>query len=679
MSTVSSSSIATCLALTRAISRATSAEDIYVVALDTLTEAMGAARAAVLLFDTDGMMRFKAWRGLSQHYRDAVEGHSPWRPDTPDPRPIVVGDITTDRSLDSYRATILDEGIAALAFIPLVSVGRVIGKFMLYYDRPHTLTDEDRQLAEVIAAQVAFAVARTRAEESSRRSEERLRFALDAAAIGTWELDLRTRLLTWSGHLERIHGYDSGALDHTFDAYQRIIHHDDRDRVMTSIERAVITGKPYDIEYRVVGADGAVRWVESKGRVEYEDGCAVRTTGICMAVTGRKEAEFARLADAQEANLLKDQFLATLSHELRTPLNAIIGWIQMLEHDTALPERLRHAIDIVKRNARLQAQLIEDILDVSRIITGKLTIEPQTLDMASLVETTLGGLLPAAAVKQIQLTREIPDDLPIVQGDPKRLQQILGNVISNAIKFTPDGGEVHVCGGVSEDRLLIEVRDSGGGIAPELLPHIFDRFRQGDNGSTRQHGGLGLGLAIARHLVELHGGDIHATSDGAGHGTTVHIHLPLAAAGEPVARSHVAPSEATPDLSGFKVLVVDDLEDSRELLVRVLDQWGATVLQCPSAHSALVALSSTTFDLLVADIAMPDLDGYDLIERVRCLDGVRGRVPAIAVTAYARRQDRDRAIAAGYDGYCPKPLDTAEFARVIAQLFTTGAQAHTLM
>src|SRR5262245_7719319 len=304
MSSVSSSPIATCLLLTRALSRATSLEDIYAAALDVLAQSLSASRAAVLLFDSDGVMRFKAWRGLSEMYRDAVEGHSPWQPDTPDPQPIIVADVTRDRSLEAYRTTIVAEGIAALAFIPLVSMGRVIGKFMLYYDSPHTLDGEDRQLAELIAAQVAFALDRTRAEESSQISGERLRFALDAAAMGTWELDLRTRLVTWSGSVERLHGYEPGAFDRTFDMYQDIIHHDDRDRVVTSLQRAIQGGKPYDIEYRVVGADGAVRWVESKGRVEYEDGHPVRMTGICMAVTGRKEAEFARLADAQEANLL---------------------------------------------------------------------------------------------------------------------------------------------------------------------------------------------------------------------------------------------------------------------------------------------------------------------------------------------------------------------------------------
>jgi PAS domain S-box-containing protein len=678
MSTASSSPFATCLLLTRALSRASSPEDIYAAALDVLAQAVGVSRAAVLLFDADGVMRFKTWRGLSSAYRKTVEGHSPWQADTPDPEPIVVGDVSRDRSLESFHATFVAEGIAALAFIPLVSMGRVIGKFMLYYDRPTTLSGEDRQLAEMIAAQVAFALERTRAEESAQISGERMRFALDAAAMGTWQLDLRTRLVTWSGSVERIHGYEPGDFDRTFEAYQDLIHDDDRDRVVASIQRAIDGGKPYDIEYRVVGADGAVRWVESKGRVEYEDGLAMRMTGVCMAVTGRKEAEFARLADAHEANLLKDQFLAILSHELRSPLNAIIGWIHVLEQDAELPERLCHAIDIVKRNANLQAQLIEDILDVSRIITGKLTIEPQPLDVRALVEATLGGLLPAAAMKQIRVTLEIPDDLPIVEGDPRRLQQILGNVISNAIKFTPDDGEVSVRV-VSGDRLVIEVRDSGAGIAPELLPHIFDRFRQGDSRSTRRHGGLGLGLAIARHLVELHGGDIQAHSEGAAQGTTVRIRLPIAATGEFIHRPSSAAAEITPNLSGYRILVVDDLQDSRELLVRVLHQWGATVLQCPSAHTAVAALSSTTFDLLVADIAMPDLDGYDLIERVRRVPGPRGRVPAIAVTAYARGEDRERALAAGYNGYCPKPLDTAEFARVIAELFATGAQAGALM
>jgi PAS domain S-box-containing protein len=676
MSIVSYPPISACLSLTRAISRATSVEDIYVAALDALAQALTVARAAVLLFDADGVMRFKAWHGLSQTYRDAVEGHTPWNPDTPDPRPIVVSDVNKDRTLEGLLPAILTEGIAAMAFIPLVSMGRVIGKFTLYYEAPHVLREDERQLAEMISAQVAFALERTRAEASARRSEEHLRFALDAAAMGTWSLNVANQVVTWSGLFERIHGYEPGTLDSSFESYATTIHAGDRDRVLASIRWAIEAGKPYDIEYRVVGADGAVRWVESKGRVEYDDGRPARVIGVCMAVTRRKEAEFARLADAHEANQLKDEFLATLSHELRTPLNAILGWIEMLERDDLSAERVRHALDVVKRNARLQAQLIEDILDVSRIISGKLEVETQTLSIGALVESTLTGLLPSASLKGIEVTRSIPEDLPPIDGDPKRLQQVFSNVITNAIKFTPDRGAVHVQCTVSDDRLVIDVCDSGVGIPPELMPHIFDRFRQGDSRSTRRHGGLGLGLAIARHLVELHGGDIFAHSQGDGQGTTFRIRLPIAAGAAPV--EHAAAGEATIDMSGFNVLVVDDLEDSRELLVRILHHWGAKVLQCPSAHSALAALTGTRFDLLVADIAMPDLDGYDLIEQVRQLDDGHGSVLAIAVTAYARREDRDRAFAAGYNGYCPKPLDTVEFARVIGELFRSGLQSSTL-
>jgi PAS domain S-box-containing protein len=661
------SPIAACLSLTRALSRATSLDDIYTAAIDALNQALGVTRASVLLFDPDGIMRFKAWRGLSDAYRAAVEGQSPWRPDTTDAQTIIVTDITRERSLERYQSVFAEDRIAALAFIPLLNVGRVIGTLMLYYDTLHTVSGEEQKVAEMIAAQVAFALARTEAEVSARLNAERLRFALDAAAMGTWELNLRTRTVRWSGALERIHGYDVGAFDERFDTYEHIIHHDDRTRVLAAIQWAMDGGKPYDIEYRVVGGDGRIRWVESKGRVEFEDGQPVRMTGICMAVTRRKEAEFARLADAQEANQLKDQFLATLSHELRTPLNAIIGWISVLERDVASPDRVRHAIDIIRRNAKLQAQLIEDILDVSRIITGKLTIETQTLDIASIVETTLNGMLPSAALKQIEVTREIPDVLPPIEGDPRRLQQVLGNVISNAIKFTPDQGTVAVRCTVSGDRLVVDVEDSGAGIAPELLPFVFDRFRQGDSRSTRRHGGLGLGLAIARHLVELHGGDIHAHSEGLGYGTTFRIRLPIAAGAIPVERG-AATAESDLDLSGYKVLVVDDLEDSREMLVRLLHQWGARVMQCPSAHTAMATLTSTRFDLLVADIAMPDLDGYDLIESVRRLGNATAHIPAIAVTAYARREDRDRAFLAGYNGHCAKPLDTAEFAYVVGAL-----------
>jgi PAS domain S-box-containing protein len=659
--------IAACLALTRAMSRTRTVEEIYEAALDALGQGLGVSRASILLFDPDGVMRFKAFRGLSEPYRRAVEGHTPWSPESV-PEPIVVADVREDSSLAAFLPIIEAEGIAAMAFIPLVSLGHLIGKFMLYYDRPQALNADDLQLASVIAAQVAFAVERTRAEEHARRNEERLRFALDAALMGTWEWDLTTQSARWSDNLERLHGLPPRTFDGAFASYARQIHDDDREQVTASIRRAIEQGVPHEVEYRVVAPDGTVRWVEGKGRVEYEHGRPVRMTGVCMNVTRRKEAEIARLTAAEEASRVKEEFLATLSHELRTPLHAILGWVQMLQSGSLPPERVRAALEVITRNARLQAQLIEEILDVSRIITGKLEIEQAPMLVPQLVHAALTGVEPAAASKGIRISREVPNTLSPIEGDQKRLHQVLGNVLSNAIKFTPEHGELGVRVFEEGAAIAIEVRDSGAGIPAEFLPHVFDRFRQADSRTTRRHGGLGLGLAIARHLVERHGGEIRAESAGIGCGTTVCIRLPVA---KILARPAEAPVAAVgldaprPRLAGLTVLVVDDQRDARELLAALCEDCGARVWQCESAEAALDALGAGRIDLLVADIAMPDVDGYELIRRVH--DQYDG-LPAVAVSAYARLEDREQALAAGYDGYCAKPLDAPAFLRILEDL-----------
>jgi PAS domain S-box-containing protein len=632
-------------------------EEIYTIALDALATALGVNRASILLFDPDGVMRFKAYRHLSEAYRRKVEGHTPWTPDTPDPEPIIVADVTQDPALAPYLPIIQAEGIAAMAFIPLVSLGRVIGKFMLYYETPHALTADEIELAGVIAAHVAFAVERTRAKEQARRSEERLRFALDAASMGTWDWDLSTQTVRWSDNLERVHGLPSGTFDGTFNSYEREIHPDDRERVLASARRAIAEGVPHEVEYRIVGPDGTIRWVEGKGRVEYEDGKAVRMTGVCMMVTRRKEAELARLAGAEEASRLKDEFLATLSHELRTPLNAILGWVQILHEGGLSTERVRRALDVIGRNAKLQARLIEDILDVSRIISGKIEIERLPVLLPQVIHAAFNGLLPAAREKGIELVKIVPEDLPPTEGDPKRLHQVIGNVLSNAVRFTPDGGRVELRASADADWITIEVRDTGVGIAPEFLPYVFDRFRQEDSRTTRMHGGLGLGLAIARHFVEQHQGEIGAHSDGTGHGATVVIRLPLhthAAARSSTEVPTAYRSDLGLRLDGSSVLVVDDQLDSRELLAALFERCGARVVQCHCAESALEALKQTHIDLVVADIAMPHVDGYDLIRRVRACG--RG-VPAVAVSAYARQEDRVQALAAGYNAYVAKPVE----------------------
>jgi len=667
------SQMAVCVNLTQAISRTRTVDEIYAIALKALAEGLAVSRASILLFDPDGVMRFKAYRGLSDGYRAAVEGHTPWTPDSPDPQPIVVPDVARDASLAAYLPIFRSEGIAAMAFIPLVSLNRVIGKFMLYYEAPRDLSPDELLLARVIASQIAFAVERTRAEEQARRSEERLRFALEAASMGTWDWDLTTQRVHWSENLETLHGLPPNTFDSSFASYEREIHPEDRERVLGSARRAIEGGGVHDVEYRIVAPDGTVRWVEGKGRVEFENGRPARMAGICMNVTRRKEAELARLAAAEEASRLKDEFLATLSHELRTPLNAILGWVHMLQAGELPPDRMRHAVQIIARNARHQAQLIEDILDVSRIITGKLELERAPVLMPQLLEHVVSGCLPAAEAKGIRLTSTVATDLPPIEGDPKRLHQVFANILANAVKFTPEGGTVTLTCILEADTVVVEARDTGAGITPEFLPYVFDRFRQADSRSTRQHGGLGLGLAIARHLVEQHQGSIEARSEGSGQGTAIVIRLPVKPlerpGGQDDQRSFAAFSGAQLRLDGSTILVVDDQEDSRELLAVIFEGCGAATVQCDSAAAALERLRSERVQLLVADIAMPQVDGYELIRQVRQM---RNGVPAVAVSAYARPQDRSKALAAGFDGYCPKPIEPEVFLQTVRSVLAVA-------
>ena len=391
-----------------------------------------------------------------------------------------------------------------------------------------------------------------------------------------------------------------------------------------------------------------------------------------MIVTPRKEAEHARLASAEEASRLKDDFLATLSHELRTPLNAILGWVQMLLAGTLPADRARQAIDIIGRNAKAQAQLIEDILDISRIITGKLEIEPQVVSVPHLMDGVVGAALPAARAKQITISKRVPDGMPPIDGDPKRLHQVLSSVVANAIQFTPEKGTVEIGAVADGDGIEITVRDSGAGIPAEFLPHVFDRFRQADSRATRRHGGLGLGLAIARHVLEQHRGEIRADSDGPGLGTTITIRLPARPVpyhGQPAAPMSAAHGGLALRLDGAKVVVVDDQRDSCELLAALFEQCGAHVVQCANAPAALSTLLSSSVQLLVADIAMPDVDGYDLIRQVRQIDA---RLPAVAVTAYAYPQDRLKALAAGFTAYCAKPIDATHFLRVVRNVMLSS-------
>jgi CheY-like chemotaxis protein/two-component sensor histidine kinase len=380
------------------------------------------------------------------------------------------------------------------------------------------------------------------------------------------------------------------------------------------------------------------------------------------------------LAAAEEANRLKDEFLAVLSHELRTPLNAILGWARMLRAGTLRDADIPRALETIERNAQAQAQLIEDLLDVSRIVSGKLRLDMRPVDIGEVVEEAIDTVRPTADARGVTLTAAVTHAGP-VSGDAQRLQQIVWNLLSNSIKFTPAGGTVQIRVEQAGSMVRIIVTDSGQGIDADFLPHVFDRFRQASSmpGQTRRKG-LGLGLAIVRHLVEAHAGNVSASSDGPGKGATFTVELPVMVgrtvlSTEPPKGYPHTSLETTLSLEGVRLLVVDDDTDAREMLKVALEQYGAQVHVASSADDAFAAASVNCPDVLVSDIEMPDTSGYDLIRRLRQSDNPQlRRVPAVALTAYARTEDRVKALLAGFQTHVPKPVEPAELVTVIASL-----------
>jgi signal transduction histidine kinase/DNA-binding response OmpR family regulator len=392
--------------------------------------------------------------------------------------------------------------------------------------------------------------------------------------------------------------------------------------------------------------------------------------------------EQAARAEAERANRTKDEFLATLSHELRTPLTAILGWTHLIRGGALDQQMLTRALETIERNARSQSQLIDDLLDVSRIITGKLMLDFRPVELSSIIEATVDTVRPMAESKSISVEPQLKTSHCMVSGDPARLQQVVWNLFSNAVKFTPEGGRVEVGLRCDERHVELEVTDTGQGINADFLPYIFDRFRQADGTTTRKHGGLGLGLAIVRHLVELHGGTIRAESEGNGRGSTFTLSLPLASS------AHAAPDDGAeldtaeaPDnaqqkpslahstvLEGLRILVVDDEADTRELVQEVLARQGAEVRICASAAEALRTLAAWNPVLLVSDIGMPSEDGYELIKRVRKLDAEHhGQIPAVALTAYAGAENGKRALDAGFQTHLSKPVDPKALIETVAR------------
>jgi signal transduction histidine kinase/DNA-binding response OmpR family regulator len=565
-------------------------------------------------------------------------------------------------------------------------------------------------------------------------SEERLRLALMAASMGALDWNLLTGEMVWSEHHERLFGLEIGSFAGTYDAFLACVYPDDRETVEGAIAAACEHRTDYHCEFRVIWPGHDTRWIASRGKFfGNETGQTTRMIGVMWDITERKQIETERLrlleleraarTAAETNNQIKDEFLATLSHELRSPLSAILGWSKLLRTTQFNETTLTRAIETIERNAQLQTQLIEDLLDVSRIIQGKLKLNVVPVNLITPVEAAIETVRLAADAKSITLRLNpgegetdtltnnttslattltysvalpfapVADQLTVL-GDPNRLQQIVWNLLSNAIKFTPDGGNVDIYLTLTEDEVAstpdhnaispasqtpyaeIKVIDTGKGIDPGFLPYVFDSFRQADASTTRDQGGLGLGLAIVRHLVELHGGSVKAESPGKGQGAIFTVRLPLVKNREEKPWVVVKPTQPNPamvsqslPLQGLHILVIDDERDSLDFLAFALREQGAQVDAVASVGSALEVIYRSPPDLLVSDIAMPEEDGYSLLEKVKSLRlTLKKPMPAIALTAYARSEDRQRAIAAGFQEHLAKPIEPDVLIATVANL-----------
>ncbi|HVR71208.1 MAG TPA: ATP-binding protein [Vicinamibacteria bacterium] len=466
--------------------------------------------------------------------------------------------------------------------------------------------------------------------------------------------------------------------------WQQGLHPDDAHRCAEAWADATRTGRPFEAEARLVTAGGQYRWHLARARPVADSGDgALRWLGSWTDIEdlkraqgldaqARRRGESAR-DEAEAANRAKDEFLAMISHELRTPLGAILIWSQLLRDEKMDEAGMARALGMIERSTKTLAKLIDDLLDVSRIIAGKLTLESRAVQLGPVVEAALGAAQPDVEAKGLRLELVTPAGAVNVCGDAVRLQQVLGNLLSNAVKFTPDGGRLRVALETTPTHARITIADTGMGINPEFLPFIFERFRQADTTSTRRNKGLGLGLAISRHLVELHGGTIEASSPGEGQGSAFAVTVPLArsAAGDVPAAAAVR-SDGWPaqgrSLEGVRVLVVDDESDARDALALVLERCGARVTAVASAAEALGAWRREPYDVLLSDIAMPGEDGYSLIRKIATAGSDARPLPAVAVTAYATSEDRQRALEAGYRDHLTKPVDPGALVATVARL-----------
>lgn len=545
----------------------------------------------------------------------------------------------------------------------------------------------DIYLAEPVEQQELLSAVRTlvrlrRAEDRLVASEERMRLAMDAASIATWDIDLASGSGVWSDRFHDLMGFPVGGMTATLNAWLERIVPEDRAAFRFAIDHATSTSRLLQHEHWIRRADNNDRrCVSVHGTLKPGDsGASGRLLGVAMDVTERRRAEAEReslLRDAQqaqrsaeEAGRIKDEFLAILSHELRTPLTAMLGWIQLLRMGRVPTSEHASVFETIERNALLQIRLVNDLLDVSQIVAGKMRLELQPVHLEKILAAAIESQRPAAARRAIELAVSIDPGGAIVRANAERMEQVFNNLLTNALKFTGDAGRISISLKRGERDVIVEVTDNGEGIAADALPRLFDRFWQADSSSRRRHGGLGLGLAIVRSIVEMHGGSVQATSPGLGQGATFIVTLPLCAE-EAADPANGIDHDAARALTGVRILIVDDNADTLEMLATILRAEGASVRHADSGDAACDIASGWRPDVAVLDLAMPDEDGFTLLKRLRALH--EKKFPALAVTGFAGSEVRDRTLASGFQGHLAKPFAVEELVSLIGTLVRRDA------
>ncbi|MEA5577914.1 PAS domain-containing protein [Anabaena sp. UHCC 0451] len=656
--------------------------------LATLTQSieaqLGEVCCSIMLLDDSGTKLYPAvTSSLPKTYTQGIEKGVPVGPDIGScgtsaytKQTVIVSDIANDAKWVNYRDLALANNLKACWSTPILdSQGHVLGTFALYYHKVRIPEEFEQQLIEKASHLAGVAIERQRWQVALQQSEYQLRLLTETIPQQIWTAEPDGEVDYYNQRWWDFTG--KTVADIKTQGWDKIVHPEDLPRVKARWAKSVQTGCEYEVETRIISGSGEYHWILGQARpLRDQWGQIIKWYGTNTDITEYIEAREALLKALQEkqaaceaaetANRVKDEFLAVLSHELRTPLNPILGWSQLLKTGKLDKVKTQEALKTIERNAKLQVDLIEDLLDVSRILRGKLTLNVTTVNLADVISAALETVSLAASAKEIVVQTQLKGNIGKVRGDPARLQQIVWNLLSNAIKFTPPGGRVEVRLEQFGSMAHIKVCDQGKGISRDFLPYVFEHFRQEDGSTTRKFGGLGLGLAIVHHLVELHGGTVEAKSPGEGQGATLTVKLPLISS-EPVAVTDSKCEDVTLNLRGMKILVVDDDADSLDFVKFVLELCEATVTTAASALEALQILGQFQPDVLVSDIGMPEMDGYELLRQIRLLSPeMGGKIPAVALTAYAGEYDQKQAIAAGFQLHIPKPVDPDTLASAVA-------------